>query len=78
MASITVYTTTNCAYCPMAKRYLDMKHIKYDTINLDDKPELRQEVIEKSGAMTVPVTVKGDWEAFAVGWQPAKIAELIK
>lgn len=75
---ITVYTTTTCAYCPMVKKYLDMKHIKYDVVNLDNDPEKRQEVINKSGAMTVPVTVKGDWEEFVVGWQAGKLAELIR
>lgn len=41
----------------MVKRYLDMKKLVYQYINLDDHPELQQEVVEKSGAMTVPVTI---------------------
>ena len=61
----------------MVMKYLDMKKIPYTTVSLDDDMELRQEVINKSGAMTVPVTVRGDWEDFVVGWQVGKLAKLI-
>jgi len=54
-----------------------MKGVKYELIDVSEDPKLRQEVITKSGAMTVPVTVKGDWEEFVIGWQPAKLLALI-
>ena len=75
---ITIYTTDTCAYCPMVKKYLDNKNIEYDVVNVTFDLKKANEVVQKSGAMTVPVTVRGDWESFVVGWQPGKLAQLIK
>lgn len=81
MKTITVYTTNDCASCSMVKKWLTMKKHEFTVINLDDKPELRQQVIEMSGAMTVPVIVVEDPESavknITVGWNPAKLAAAI-
>lgn len=67
---ITIYSRTLCAYCPMVKRFLDSKNQQYEYINLDDRPELADEVIKKSGATTVPITVftDGDTESVVIGY----------
>jgi len=57
---ITVYTTNNCAYCLMVKKYLASKGHDYDEVNVELNPDRRQEVIDISGARTVPVTVITD------------------
>ena len=57
---ITVYTTNDCAYCVMVKKYLTSKGHSYDEINIDQNPDKQQEVVELSGARTVPVTVITD------------------
>jgi len=54
---ITIYTTNNCAYCVMVKKYLTSKGHVYEEVNVELDPARRQEAIELSGAMTVPVTV---------------------
>ncbi len=54
---IAIYTTNTCAYCVMVKRYLQMKNLPYDEINLDTNPERREELQKMTDAMTVPVTV---------------------
>ena len=74
---ITIYKTPTCVYCKSVAKLFDMKGVKYELVDVSEDPKLRQEVIEKSGAMTVPVVVKGDWEEFVVGWQPAKLLALI-
>lgn len=75
---ITIYTRTTCAYCVNVKKYLDMKQQTYKVINLDDQPQLADEVIAKSGARTVPVVVVRDdvkdTEDITVGWNPGKLA----
>lgn len=75
---ITIYTRTTCAYCVNVKKYLDMKQQTYKVINLDEQPELADEVIAKSGARTVPVIVVRDQataqEDITVGWNPGKLA----
>ena len=76
--TVTVYTRTTCAYCAQVKRYLDMKHQSYDVINLDEQPTAADEIIQKSGARTVPVVVVRDdasgKEDIAIGWNPGKLA----
>lgn len=76
--TVTIYKTTNCAWCPAVMKFLDYKHIKYTTINLDDKPDVRDFVIKKTGMLQVPVTVVGDWEKWVVGYNALKLAELVK
>lgn len=74
---ITIYKTPTCTYCKMAAKLFDMKGVKYQLVDVSEDPKLRQEVIEKSGgAMTVPITVKGDWEDFVIGWNPGKLLAL--
>ena len=79
--NITIYTTNTCAYCETVKRFLNSKGQKYSVINLDEEaPEVRQKVIEMSGAMTVPVIVIENGEDqnapknITVGWNPGKLA----
>lgn len=39
----------------MAKRLLDRRGVSYEEVNLDERPELTGEVVERSGGrMTVP------------------------
>lgn len=78
--NITMYTTNTCAYCVMVKKWLTSKNLKYEEINLDEKPELRSEVMKISGGMTVPVTVvtKDDNSTdVIVGWNLAKLAPAV-
>lgn len=71
----TIYTTRTCAYCPIVKKWLQSKGIAFNTVELDDNPKLRQELLEKTGAMTVPITeIKGK---YIIGWNPVKLAEAI-
>ena len=70
----TVYTTKTCAYCPMVKKYLTYKGIKY-TEKDAEQPEIRDEAIKLSGAMTVPITVIDD--QVIVGWKPQLLSAAI-
>lgn len=70
-----VYTTNTCAYCVIVKKYLDSKQVDYEVINLDDNPELRQELFQKTGAMTVPI-IENNGE-YVIGWNPAKLNALL-
>lgn len=75
--TVTVYTTNTCAYCVMVKKWLASKGQQYQEVNLDERPELRQEVIGLSGRMEVPVTVISDETGgrdITVGWNPGKLA----
>ena len=83
--TITIYTTNTCAYCEMVKKFLNTKGVKYSVVNMDEEPpEVRQRVIEMSGAMTVPIVVVEDTsdanapKNITVGWNPAKLAAAVQ
>lgn len=54
MPDIQIYTSTICPYCLMAKRLLDKKGVSYNEINVDEKPELRLEMMQRTKRRTVP------------------------
>lgn len=78
---VTVYTTNTCAYCAMVKKYLDAKSVPYDVVNLDENPKRQAEVLELSGALTVPVTLVEDSQAdtkeVIIGYNLAKLAPAV-
>lgn len=54
MATITIYTTGYCPYCFRAKELLNKKNLAFTEIRVDNSPELREEMTQKSGGHTVP------------------------
>lgn len=55
MANITMYTTAYCPYCNNAERLLESKGVKdINKIRVDENPELKFEMMEKTGRRTVP------------------------
>jgi glutaredoxin 3 len=78
--NVTIFTTNTCAYCVMVKRFLGMKGISYEEVNLDQNPERQAEATALSGATTVPVTVvtkTDDTKEVVVGYNLAKLAPAI-
>lgn len=59
-AAVTMYTTQFCPYCQQAKALLDEKSVEYTDIPVDGNPELRQQMMERSGRRTVPQIWIGD------------------
>ena len=54
MADVILYTTRFCPFCVRAKALLDHKSVAFTEISVDGNPELRQEMMAKSGRHTVP------------------------
>lgn len=52
--AVTLYTTRYCPYCVRARFLLDSKNVSYTDIGVDARPELRREMMAKSGRHTVP------------------------
>jgi len=78
--NITIFTTNTCSYCGMVKRYLDMKGMNYDVVNLDEHPERQEEAFKMSGALTVPITVvtkTDDSQQVVVGYNLAQLAPAV-
>ena len=58
--NITMYSTRFCPYCIRARFLLDSKNVSYTDIGVDARPELRREMMAKSGRRTVPQIWIGD------------------
>ncbi|MBP9726189.1 MAG: glutaredoxin 3 [Gammaproteobacteria bacterium] len=55
MTEVIIYTKTTCPYCVRAKQLLEEQQLSYQEIKIDEHPEKRAEMIEKSnGRTTVP------------------------
>lgn len=54
MARVLMYTTAICPYCVNAKKLLAQKGVGVEEIRVDQNPQLRIEMMQKSGQRTVP------------------------
>jgi glutaredoxin 3 len=54
MPEVIMYSTGYCPYCIKAKNLLNQKNVSFTEIRVDLQPELREEMISKSGRHTVP------------------------
>lgn len=52
--AIEIYTTGYCGFCVRAKALLDQKGLPYSEIRVDNEPERRKEMMERSQRRTVP------------------------
>ena len=57
---IIIYSGHRCAYCNAAKRLLDSKGAEYTEINIDEDPELRNEMVERTKRQSVPQIFIGE------------------
>jgi glutaredoxin 3 len=54
MAEIIIYTRQMCSYCSAAKALLGQKGVPFTEHDASFSPDLRAEMIEKSGRSTFP------------------------
>ncbi len=57
---VIIYTTQFCPYCVRARNLLDDKGVAYEDIAVDHDPQLRREMMIRSGLNTVPQIWIGD------------------
>jgi thioredoxin reductase (NADPH) len=60
LMSIVIYARDNCPYCEMAKQLLHSKGVEWMEINIETEAGRRDEMIERSGQMTVPQIFIGE------------------
>ena len=75
MQKITVYSTPTCAYCVMAKNFLTKNNFEYSEYNVADDLKARQEMVDKSHQLGVPV-IDIDGEIF-VGFDKSAITKAL-
>jgi len=69
---VTIYSTPTCHFCQMAKEFFAQNNVSYTEHNVASDMEKRQEMIEKSGQMGVPVIFVGD--EMIIGFDKEKLA----
>ncbi len=55
MPAVKVYSTPTCPYCKQAKEFLKQNNIPYVDINVAEDTKAADEMVQKSGQMSVPV-----------------------
>ena len=55
MKKVLIYSTPTCPYCVKAKEYLDFHNIEFEDIDVSTSQNKMQEMLDKSGQMSVPV-----------------------
>ena len=73
MLKVKVYSSPHCMWCTKLKEYFKKKEIEYEEINVLENKDAAEEMIAKSGQMTIPVTEIGD--KIIVGYKPDEIEE---
>lgn len=57
---VTIYTTPTCHFCHMAKEFFTEKGIEFTNYDVASDATKRQEMIQMTGQLGVPVIVIGD------------------
>jgi len=73
--NIIIYSTPTCHFCHLAKEFFNEKGIQYTEYNVLADMQKRQEMMDKSGQLGVPVIlVDGQ---VVVGFDQAQISSML-
>ena len=72
---ITIYTTPQCHWCRVAKRYLDENEVAYVEVDVSERGPARREMLLLTGGSTVPVLKVG--EHAMTGWDETEFTKLL-
>lgn len=75
MHNITIYSTPTCHFCHLAKEFFNEKGVKYTEYDVLSNLEKRQEMVDKSGQLGVPVILIDN--EVIVGFDQPRIAGLL-
>lgn len=72
---VTIYSTPVCHFCQAAKEYFKENSVDYTEFDVASDADKRQEMIEMTGQMGVPVIRIGD--DVVIGFDEDKVKELL-
>lgn len=75
MKSVKIYSTPTCVYCKMAKEFFKKNDIQYQEYNVAEDEKAREEMVEKSHQLGVPV-IDVDGEVF-VGFNRSELEKVL-
>ena len=73
--TVTIYSTPSCHFCHAAKEFFTEHHVAFTDFDVATDLQKRQEMIEKTGQMGVPVITIGD--QIVIGFDEPKLRELL-
>lgn len=73
MKDVTIYSTSTCHFCELAKSFFKEQNIAYTEYNVGTDAEKRKEMVELTGQLAVPVIRIGD--DVVVGFSPSVVGE---
>ncbi|MBU4205144.1 glutaredoxin family protein [Patescibacteria group bacterium] len=75
MKKVIIYSTPSCVYCKMAKDWMENNSIAFTEYDLSRDTDKRDEMIEKTGQMAVPVfDIDGE---IIIGFDKNKISQIL-
>jgi glutaredoxin-like YruB-family protein len=74
--SVTIYSTPVCHFCQAAKDFFKENDVEYTEFDVASDADKREEMIEITGQMGVPVIRIGD--DVVIGFDEDKVKELLK
>jgi glutaredoxin 3 len=75
MDPVTIYSTPSCHFCQAAKEFFSENDVPYQDFNVAQDAAKRQEMIEMTGQLGVPVIRIGN--DVIVGFDEGKVRELL-
>ena len=75
MPKVRVFSTPTCAYCTTLKEYLKDNKIEFEDVNVADNAEAREEMVQKSKQISVPVVEIDD--QVIIGFDKKAICKLL-
>ena len=75
MKNVTIYSTPSCHFCHLAKEFFKDKNITYTEYDVLSDLEKRQEMVDNSGQLGVPVILIDG--KVTVGFDQAEISSLL-
>jgi glutaredoxin-like YruB-family protein len=76
MNKVKIYSTPTCPFCKKAKEFFKKHNVEYEDINVAENEKARDEMIEKSGQMSVPVIEIGN--KLIVGFNEQELKKKLK
>ncbi len=75
MHDVKIYSTPTCHFCHMAKEFFQEKGVQYTEYDVLSDLAKRQEMVEKSGQLGVPVIIIDN--KVVIGFDQGEISSLL-
>ena len=76
MKKVEIYSTPTCHFCHMAKDFFKANNVEYIDYNVGADTAKRQEMMEITGQLGVPVIVIGEKDV-VIGFDQNQISKLL-